>query len=114
LLKSIETYVRNVAEDLRDIHEESKIHYQDLKDDLYSIRANEAETARAKAKADVLTWVSQVNYSSNFHAALLPTREDDESGDWFIDGQQFQEWSEKPSHRGLVLTGICKHTPPSP
>jgi len=99
-----------MAEDLHDIRGESKIHYQDLKDDLYSIRSNEAETARAKAKADLLMWVSQVDYSSNFHAALLPTREGDESGDWFIAGQQFQEWTRTSSSRGLILTGICKHT----
>jgi len=98
-----------VAEDLRDIHEESKIHYLDLKDDLSSMKSDSADTAKAKVKADVLTWVSQINYSSNFHAALLPTREEDKSGDWFIEGPQFNDWIRMSSRRGLVLTGICEH-----
>jgi hypothetical protein len=62
----------------------------------------------------MLMWVSRVNYSSNFRAALLPTLEDDESGDWFLGSPQFEAWSRNSSPRGLVLTGICKHPSTQP
>lgn len=95
---------------MNNIREETRTHYQDLKDDLRGIKAGKIETAKSKAKAEILDWVSQVNYSSNYHAALLPTCEHDASGDWFINGQQFQDWKGERSSRGLLLTGICEFT----
>jgi hypothetical protein len=64
------------------IREESRIHYQDLKDDLRGIKAEKAEKAKGQAKKELLDWVSQVDYSSNFYASLSSTINDDTTGDW--------------------------------
>jgi hypothetical protein len=79
-----------------------------LKDDLRSIKADKAETSKSQHKAKLLDWVSQVNYSSNYHAALLPTLEEVASGDWVIKGKAFQNWKSTRSSRELILTGICE------
>jgi hypothetical protein len=91
--------------------EQEKIHYYDLKQDLNSIRSNEEDSRRAKAKLDLLSWISQVNYSSNYDAAQLRTYENDQSGRWFLESQKFRDWSIAQGRSGLVLTGICELTP---
>jgi len=110
LLKAIEKYVRTVAEDLHDMLEQGKVHYKKVKDDLKNIQLNEEEARRAKAKADLLSWVSQVNYSSNYDAAQLRTCENDQSGDWFLKSRNFRGWSKATSRFGLLVTGICEFT----
>lgn len=99
-----------MAEDLHDMLEQGKIHYKDVKDDLKNIQLNEEEARRAKAKADLLSWVSQVNYSSNYDAAQLRTCENDHSGDWFLKSRNFRDWSKATSRFGLLVTGICEFT----
>lgn len=99
-----------MAEDLYDMHEQGKLHYKDLKDDIQNIRSNDEEARRIKMKAELLSWVSQVNYSSNFDAAHLRTYENDQSGDWFLKGREFSDWCEAASRSGLLVTGICKFT----
>ncbi|KIX05471.1 uncharacterized protein Z518_06343 [Rhinocladiella mackenziei CBS 650.93] len=106
LLKAIESYVRVVAGDLHDMREESKIQYKDLKQDLNSIRSAEVEATRTKKKADILSWISQVNYSSNYDAASLRTTQNDQTGDWFLKSRDFQDWAHNPGRSGLLLTGI--------
>lgn len=97
-----------MAEDLHDMLEQRKIHYKDVKDDLENTQLNEEEARRAKAKADLLSWVSQVNYSSNYDAAQLRTCENDQSGDWFLKSRNFRDWSKATSRFGLLVTGICE------
>jgi hypothetical protein len=48
LLKAVEEYVRNVAEDLTDLAEQEKVYYHDLKQDLNNIQSNEENSRRAK------------------------------------------------------------------
>src|SRR5690349_6690570 len=95
LIKSIETYVRNTAEDLRDLRHEQKLHYEDLRDDLQQMQADETEKVKYKFKEDLLAWVSRINYSSNFHAASMQSREDGGAGDWFIKGKEFEDWRQE-------------------
>ena len=99
-----------MAEDLHDMLEQGKIHYKDVKDDLRNIQLNEEEARRVKAKADLLSWVSQVNYSSNYDAAQLRTCGNDQSGDWFLKSRNFGDWSKATSRFGLLVTGICEFT----
>ena len=113
LLKAIEKYVRTAAEDINDMLEQGKLHYKDLKDDLKNIRSNEEETRRVKAKVDLLSWISQVNYSSNYDAAQLRTYENDQSGSWFLKSRKFGDWWKAVSRSGLLLTGICEFTLPN-
>ena len=100
-----------MAEDLHDMLEQGKLYYKDLKDDLNNIQSNEEEARRAKVKADVLSWVSQVNYSSNYEAAQLHTYENDQSGDWFFNSRTFIDWRKATRRSGLLVTGICEFTP---
>lgn len=108
LLKAIEQYIRTVAEDLHDMHKQGKLHYKDLKNELQGIRFNDEEVKRTKMKADLLSWVSQVNYSSNYDAAHLRTYDNDRSGDWFLEGRIFSDWWKSDSRSGLLLTGFCE------
>jgi hypothetical protein len=90
--------------------EQGELHYKDLKDDLQAIRSNDNEARRTKMKAALLSWISQVNYSSNFDAAQLRTYENDRSGDWFLKGRIFNNWRNSACRSGLLLTGNCEFT----
>lgn len=107
-MKLIEAYVRNTADDLRDLRHDEKLHYEDLRDDLRQIRSDQNERAKYKSKKKILSWISQINYSSNFHAASIQIREEDGAGNWLIRCKEFEFWRRESGQSGLLLTGICE------
>lgn len=108
LVKSIENYVRNVSQDLQDARLENKLHYDNITGQLHDIQTKQLDSTQIKLKADILTWISQSNYTTNYHAAREPAQHVDTSGDWFITGKTFQDWTSGRGSSRLLLTGICK------
>lgn len=108
LLKSIEAYVQTISQDLQELRFQSQIQSQHVKNELNTRKAAELDEQKSKTRAEVLTWISQTDHSSNLSAALRHVLPEDSTGDWFLKSDQYKAWSESEEHLGILLTGSCK------
>ena len=109
-MKSIETYVRNIADDLREARSEHQQQHDELLGEIKDVKNRENDAAQAKARTDILPWISKIDHNTNYHAALKPSlHSSDGAGDWFIKGSDFQEWiqTKATKPKRLLLSGIC-------
>ena len=108
LLKSIEAYVRTISQDLQELRFQNQNQIQHVRNELDTRKAAELDEQTSKTRAEILTWISQIDHSSNLSAALRHVLQEDSAGDWFIESDQYKAWLESEGHKGILLTGSCK------
>ncbi len=97
-----------MAEDLHDLREQEKIHYEDVKSSLKNMQSIDELRDKVQTKEKILKWICQVNYNSNLDAASRHVHKDDLSGAWLVESQTFTDWFKTSGPRGLILTGACE------
>ena len=96
--------MRNVSADIRDARLESKLYYMDLKETIHDIQVTQVDKSGRQDRADLLNWICDIDYTSNYHAAQQSAQQDDGSGAWFLDGSIFRDWMEA-TNKKVFLTG---------
>jgi len=99
ILLGVERYVRNVAEDLRDIHDVVK----DNKGKLDELNEDQKARAHRDERQAVLDWLTLIDYAPQQSDFI--NRRQTGTGQWLLDSQEFKTWVET-NKQTLFCPGI--------
>jgi hypothetical protein len=116
ILEGVESYIRNVAEDLRDIHDVIKNNETKLEEATTSLKRlrEDGDTTYQEVKRvrrgqedrerqTILDWITPIDYAPQQHDFI--TRRQEGTGQWLLDSSEFKTWIENDKQT-LFAPGI--------
>ena len=114
ILLAVEQYVRNVAEDLRDVHNSITTSLKRLHDngettyeEVKRVRKEQEEWQSARGQCEerqsILDWLTTTDYASQQNDFI--NRRQAGTGQWLLDSVEFQEWL-KTKQQTLFCPGM--------